>query len=202
MKSQDEDVPRYLPAPGHNQPCLRGGLSDLDPRRRRRGPPRRQLRHHPCFGRLGCPGDRLPRHCHGGLRVALLRCRRGRRPSGNRRLGLAPRGHLNSPAEGSSTLSVCPRSSDRDLGVPTLGPDGASPLGGWLDDSWPSLKPGLKPRRAAMSSSSTSSSSSSSSSGVSGEGSLGSPSLSCRQRSFSKAFPAKVFVVFLMVLIT
>jgi hypothetical protein len=31
MRSQDEDVPRYLPAPGHDQPCLRRGLSDLDP---------------------------------------------------------------------------------------------------------------------------------------------------------------------------
>ena len=31
MKSQDEDIPRYLPAPGHDQPCLGGGLSDLDP---------------------------------------------------------------------------------------------------------------------------------------------------------------------------
>jgi hypothetical protein len=37
MKSQDEDIPRYLPAPGHDQPSLGGGLSDLDPRSRRRG---------------------------------------------------------------------------------------------------------------------------------------------------------------------
>jgi hypothetical protein len=31
MKSRDEDAPRYLPAPGHDQPCLRGGLLDLGP---------------------------------------------------------------------------------------------------------------------------------------------------------------------------
>jgi hypothetical protein len=31
MRSQDEDVPKYLPAPGHDQPRLRRGLSDLDP---------------------------------------------------------------------------------------------------------------------------------------------------------------------------
>jgi hypothetical protein len=28
MKSPDEDIPRYLPAPGHDQPCLGGGLLD------------------------------------------------------------------------------------------------------------------------------------------------------------------------------
>jgi hypothetical protein len=43
-----------------------------------------------------------------------------------------------------------------------------------------------------MSSSSSLSSSSSSSSGVSGDGSLGSPSLSCRRQSFSKASRARV----------
>jgi hypothetical protein len=91
------------------------------------------------------------------------------------------------PAEGLGTLSDCPRPSGRDPGVPTPGTDGISPLGGWFDGSRPNPKPGLRPRRAAMSSSSSSSSSLSLSSGVSGDGSLGSPSLSCRRRSFSKA---------------
>jgi hypothetical protein len=67
--------------------------------------------------------------------------------------------------------------------APALHTDSASPLGGWLDDPWPRLRSGLRPRRAAMSSSS----SSSSSSGVSGDGSLGSPSLSCLRRRLSKA---------------
>jgi hypothetical protein len=93
-------------------------------------------------------------------------------------------------AEGSSTPSDCPRSSDRDPNVPAPDTDGTSPLGGWLDDPWLSLRSGLRPRRAAMTSSS--SSSSSSSSGVSGDGSLGSPSLSCRRRSLSKASRARV----------
>jgi hypothetical protein len=187
MRSQDEDVPRYLPAPGHDQPCLRRGLSDLDPRRHRRGLPRRQLRHHPRLGHLGRPGDGLPRRCHGDPRVALLRCQRGRRLSGNRRLGLTPRGHLNFPGRGVKYPLGLPPLFEPRPRRPDSGTDGASPLGGWLDDSWPSLKPGLRPRRAAMSSSLSSSSSSSSSSGVSGDGSLGSPSLSCRRRSFSKA---------------
>jgi hypothetical protein len=89
------------------------------------------------------------------------------------------------PAEGSGVLSGCPRASDRDPDAPTPGTDSVGPLGGWLGGSWPRPKPGLRPRRAAMSSSF--SSSSSSSSGVSGDGSLGSPSLSCRRRRFSKA---------------
>jgi hypothetical protein len=63
-------------------------------------------------------------------------------------------------AKGSSTPSACLRSSDRDLGVPAPGTCGASPLGGWLGDPWPSLGSGLRPSRAAMSSSSSSSSSS------------------------------------------
>jgi hypothetical protein len=96
------------------------------------------------------------------------------------------------PAEGSGALSGCPRSSGRDPDAPTLGTDGVSPLGGWLDDSWPNPKSGLRPRRAAMSSSSSSPSSSSSSSGVSSDGSLGSPSLSCRRRSFFKASRARL----------
>jgi hypothetical protein len=100
MRSQDEDILRYLPAPGHDQPCLWGDLSDLDPQRYRRGPPRRQLRYHPRFGHLGRPGDGLPRLCHDDLRVAPLRCWHGRRFSGNRHLGLTPRGHLNSPSRG------------------------------------------------------------------------------------------------------
>jgi hypothetical protein len=79
-------------------------------------------------------------------------------------------------AKGSSTPLACPRSSDWDLGVPAPGADGASPLGGWLGDPWPSLGSGLRPSQAAMSSSS---SSSSSSSGVSGDDSLRSPSLAC-----------------------
>jgi hypothetical protein len=37
-------------------------------------------------------------------------------------------------AKGSSTPSACLCSSDRDLGVPASGTDGASPLGGWLGD--------------------------------------------------------------------
>jgi hypothetical protein len=69
-------------------------------RNRRRGSLRRQLRHHPCFGRPGRPGGRRPRHCHGDLRVAPLRCQRGRRLSGSRRLGLAPRGRLSSSSRG------------------------------------------------------------------------------------------------------
>jgi hypothetical protein len=192
MRSQNEDVLRYLPALGHDQSCLWGGLSDLDPRRYRRGPPRRRPRYHSRLGHLGRPEDGLPRRCHGDLRVALLRCRHGRRFSGNRHLGLTPRSHLNFPSRGVEYPLGLPRSSRRDLGVPTPGTDGASPLGGWLDDSWPSLKPGLRPRRAAMSSSSSSSSPSSSSSDISGDGSLGSPSLSCRRRSFSKASRARV----------
>jgi hypothetical protein len=181
MKSQDEDIPRYLPAPGHDQPCLGGGLSDLDPRGRHRGPLRRQLRHHPCFGRPGRPGGGLPRHCHGDLRVAPLRYRRGRQLSGSRRLGLTPRGRLSSSSRGIKYP----------LGLPPP-PLSQWPLGGWLDGSWPNPKLGLRPRRAAMSSSSSSSPSSSSSSGVSGDGSLGSPSLSCRRRSFSKASRARL----------
>jgi hypothetical protein len=165
---------------------------DLDPRNHRRGPLRRQLRHHPCFERPGRPGGGLPRHCHGDLRVAPLRCRRGWWLSRSRRSGLAPRVASALPAEGSGTLSDCPRPSGWDLGVPTLGTDGISPLGGWFDGSWPNPKPGLRPRRAAMSSSSSSSSSLSSSSGVSGDGSLGRPSLSCRRRSFSKASRARL----------
>jgi hypothetical protein len=31
MKSRDKDIPRYLPAPGHDQPCLGGSLLDLEP---------------------------------------------------------------------------------------------------------------------------------------------------------------------------
>jgi hypothetical protein len=37
-------------------------------------------------------------------------------------------------AKGSSTPSACPCSSDRDPDVPAPETDGASPLGGWLDD--------------------------------------------------------------------
>jgi hypothetical protein len=97
-------------------------------------------------------------------------------------------------AKGSSTPSARLRSSDWDLGVPALGTDGASPLGGWISDPWPSLGSGLRPSRAAMSSSSSSSSSSStsSSSGVSGDGSNGSPSLACLRRRFSKASRASI----------
>jgi hypothetical protein len=94
------------------------------------------------------------------------------------------------PAEGSSTLSDCPRPSGQDPSVPTPRTDGINPLGGRFDGSWPNPKPGLRPRRVAMSSSSSPSSSSSSSSGVSVDGSLGSPSLSCRRRSFFKASQA------------
>jgi hypothetical protein len=36
MESQDEDIPRYLPAPGHDPPCLGGSLLDLGPRNRRK----------------------------------------------------------------------------------------------------------------------------------------------------------------------
>jgi hypothetical protein len=50
----------------------------------------------------------------------------------------------------SSTPSACPCSSDRDPDVLAPDTDGASPLGGWLDDPWPSLRSGLRPRRAAM----------------------------------------------------
>jgi hypothetical protein len=52
------------------------------------------------LGALNARGGGLPRHCHGDLRVALLRCRRGRRLSGSRRLVLAPRGCLNSSSRG------------------------------------------------------------------------------------------------------
>jgi hypothetical protein len=85
---------------------------------------------------------------------------------------------------------ACLRSSDRDLDVPAPNADDASPLG-WLGDAWPSLRSGLRPRQAAVSSPS-SSSSSSSSSGVSGDGSLGSPSLSCLRRRVSKAARARI----------
>jgi hypothetical protein len=89
-------------------------------------------------------------------------------------------------AKGSSTPSACLRSLDWDLGVPAPGTNGASPLGGWLGDPWPSLGSGLRQSRAAISSSSTSSSSSSS--GVSGDG----PSLACLRRRFSKASRASI----------
>jgi hypothetical protein len=39
------------------------------------------------------------------------------------------------PAEVSGTLSGCPCPSGRDPDAPTLGTDGVSPLGGWLDGS-------------------------------------------------------------------
>jgi hypothetical protein len=191
MKHQDEDIPRYLPAPGHDQPCLGGGLLDLAPRNRRRGPLRRQLRHHPGFGRPGRPGGGLPRRRHGDLRVAPPRCRRGRRLSGNGCLGLAPWGRLCSSGRGVKYPLGLPPPLRPEPGVPTPGTEGISPLGGWLDGSWPRPKPGRRPRRAAMSSSS-SSPSSSSSSGVSGDGSLGSPSLSCWRRRFSKASRARL----------
>jgi hypothetical protein len=90
-------TPRYLPAPGHDPPCLGGSLLDPGPRNRRRGPLRWQLRHRPRFGR---PRGRSPRHCNGGLRVASLRCRRERQLPGSRRPGLAPRGHLSSSSRG------------------------------------------------------------------------------------------------------
>jgi hypothetical protein len=189
MKSQDEDIPRYLPAPGHDQPCLGGSLLDLDPWNRRRGPLRRKLRHHPCSKRPGadCPGTVT-------ATWGLLPCAAG--AGGGSRGADAPAWlpgvALALPAEGSDTLSDCPRPSGQDLGVPTPGTDGISPLEGWFGGSWPNPKPGPRPRRAAMSSSPSSSSSSSSSSGVSGDGSLGSPSLSCRRRSFSKASRARL----------
>jgi hypothetical protein len=99
-KNQGEDVPGYSPASGHDQPCLGGGLSDLDPRQRRRGPLRRRLRHHPCFERPGRLGGGLLRHRHDDLGAAPLRCRRGRRLSGSRRPGLAPRGRFGSSSRG------------------------------------------------------------------------------------------------------
>jgi hypothetical protein len=106
-KARTKAFPRYLPAPGHDPPCLGGSLLDLGPRNRSRGPLRRQLRHYPCFGH---PGGRLPRRCHDDLRVASLRCRRERRFSGSRRPGVAPRGHLSSSSRGVR----------RSLGLPPL----------------------------------------------------------------------------------
>jgi hypothetical protein len=53
---------------------------------------------------------------------------------GDRRIGLTPRSHLNYLGQGVKYLSACPRSSDRDLDVPTPDSDGANPLGGWLGD--------------------------------------------------------------------
>jgi hypothetical protein len=100
MKSQDEDIPRYLPAPGHDQPSLGGGLSDLDPRGHRRGRFAGSFGTTLALGALNARGGGLPRHRHGDLRVAPLRCPRGRRLSGSRRLGLAPWGRLNSSSRG------------------------------------------------------------------------------------------------------
>jgi hypothetical protein len=60
MKSQDEDIPRYLPAPGHDQPCLGGGLSDLDPRSRHRGPLRRHFGTTLALGALDARGADCP----------------------------------------------------------------------------------------------------------------------------------------------
>jgi hypothetical protein len=48
----------------------------------------------------GGGGGGLPRHRHGDLRVAPLRCLHGRQLSGSRRLGLAPQGRLNSSSRG------------------------------------------------------------------------------------------------------
>jgi hypothetical protein len=118
MESQDEDIPSYLPAPGHDPPCLGGSLLDPSSRNSRRGPLRRQLRRHPCFG---YPGSRLPRHCHGDLRVTSMRCWHERRLSESRRPGLAPRSHLSSSSRGVR----CP------LGLPSyLGPGPRCPDSG------------------------------------------------------------------------
>jgi hypothetical protein len=95
MGSQDEDIPRYPPTPGHYPPRLGGGF--LDPGSRRRGPPRWQLRRHPCFGR---PGSRLPGHSRDDMRVTPMRCRYERRPLGSRRPDLALRSHLSSSGRG------------------------------------------------------------------------------------------------------
>jgi hypothetical protein len=146
--------------------------------------------------RLGRPrrrGSGLPRRRHDGRGTGLLYGRRGHLLLGGMRFGLTPRVTPIISAKGSSTPSACLRSSDRDLAVPAPGTDGASPLGGWLGDPWPSLGSRLRPSRAAMSSSlSSSSSSSSSPSGVSGNGSNRSPSLACLRRRFSKASRAHI----------
>jgi hypothetical protein len=92
----------------------------LDPRSRNscRGPLRRQLRRHPCFGH---PGSRLPGLCHDDLRVTSMRCRHKRRLLGSRRPDLAPRSHLSSSGRGVR----CP------LGLPPcLGPGPRRPDSG------------------------------------------------------------------------
>jgi hypothetical protein len=52
----DRSILRYLPTPGHDQSCLRGGPSSLGPCGHRRGLPRCRLRCHPCLGRPGAEG--------------------------------------------------------------------------------------------------------------------------------------------------
>jgi hypothetical protein len=94
-RSQDKDILRYLPTPGHDQSCLWGGLSNLDPQRYHRGLPRCRLRYRPRLGRPRHPRDGLPRRSHDDPRIALLRSRHGQRFSGNMQLGLTPRGHVN-----------------------------------------------------------------------------------------------------------
>jgi hypothetical protein len=163
----------------------------LGPRRCCRGLPRCRLRRRSRLGRPRRRRDGLPRHRHDGPRINLLYSRRGRLLLGSEQIDLTPRSHLHYLGQGVKYPPACPRSSDRDLDVPALDADGASPLG-WLGVPWPSLKSRLRPRWAAMSSPLSSSSSSSSSSGVSGDGSLGSPSLSCLRRRFSKAARARI----------
>jgi hypothetical protein len=94
-RSRDKGILRYLPTPGHDQSCLRGGPSSLDPRGHHRGLPRCRLRHHPCLGRSRHQRDGLPRRNHDDLRISLLCSRHGQRLLGNRRVDLTPRGHLN-----------------------------------------------------------------------------------------------------------
>jgi hypothetical protein len=169
--SQNRGILRYLPAPDQGQSCLRGGPSGLCPRRRCRGLPRCRLRRRSRLGRLRRRRDGLPRRRHDGPRINLLYSQRGRLLLGSERIDLTPRSHLNYLGQGVKYPPACLRSSDRDLDVLAPDADGANPLG-WLGDPWPSLRSGLRPRRAVMSSPSSSSSSSSSSSGVSGDGSL------------------------------
>jgi hypothetical protein len=82
-KSQDEDILRYLPTLSHDQSCLWGGLSSLDPRRCHRGQPRCRLQHHPCLGRPRHQRDGLPRHSHDDPRITLLRSRHRQQFLGN-----------------------------------------------------------------------------------------------------------------------
>jgi hypothetical protein len=100
--TKEEPGRRYPKILTHSGPrsIVPVGRSLEPPRRYHRGLPRCQLRYHPRLGRPRRPRDGLPRSGHGDLRIALPHSRHEQRFSGNRQLGLTPRGHLNFPSRG------------------------------------------------------------------------------------------------------